>query len=59
MIPKEWFEAEQKRRTERAKKHSRGSINRTMEPRWVGNEYLLSGLVFCGFVNGEEHPMNR
>lgn len=58
MIPKAWFDAEQKSRSERAKKRSGKVMNRTMEPRRVGSEYLLSGLVFCGHVDGEEHPMN-
>lgn len=58
MIPRDWFEAEQKRRAERAKKRSGKSMDRSMEPRRVGSEYLLSGLVYCGHVEGEEHPMN-
>lgn len=33
-------------------------MNRNHEPRRVGSKYLLSGLVVCGHVDGEEHPMN-
>ena len=33
-------------------------MDRSMEARRVGSEYLLSGLVTCGHVDGEEHPIN-
>ncbi len=58
MIPKEWFETEQKLRAERAKKRSGKTMDRKMEPRRIASEHLLSGLVFCGHNDGEEHPMN-
>ncbi|MBA3871069.1 MAG: recombinase family protein [Anaerolineae bacterium] len=58
MIPKEWFEAEQKLREERAKKLQGKKMNRSLEPRRVASEHLLSGLVVCGHIDGEEHPMN-
>jgi site-specific DNA recombinase len=58
LIPKEWFDTEQHRRAERAKKRNGKKMDRNMEPRRVGSEYLLSGLVTCGHVDGEEHPMN-
>ncbi len=58
LIPKEWFEAEQQRRAERAKKRNGKKMDRNLEPRRIGSEYLLSGLVVCGHVDGEEHPMN-
>ncbi|MEQ8673715.1 MAG: recombinase family protein [Aggregatilineales bacterium] len=58
MIPHEWFEAEQKRQAENAKKHNGKRVNRNYEPRRIGSNYLLSGLVVCGHVDGEEHPMN-
>ena len=58
LIPKDWFEAEQQRRAERAKKRNGKKMDRNLEPRRIGSEYLLSGLVVCGHVDGEEHPMN-
>ena len=58
MIPREWFDAERKRSDERKKKRAGGSVMKEMEPRRVGSNYLLSGLVVCGHVDGEEHPMN-
>ena len=58
LIPKEWFEAEQQLRAERAKKRNGKKMDRNLEPRRIGSEYLLSGLVVCGHVDGEEHPMN-
>ena len=33
-------------------------MDRNLEPRRIGSEYLLSGLVVCGHLDGEEHPMN-
>lgn len=58
MIPHEWFEAEQKRQAENAKKHNGKKVERKVEPRRVGANHLLSGLVVCGHIDGEEHPMN-
>ncbi|MCB9453111.1 MAG: recombinase zinc beta ribbon domain-containing protein [Anaerolineaceae bacterium] len=58
LIPHEWFEVEQKRQAENANKHNGKPVDRNHEPRRVGSQYLLSGLVFCGHVDGEEHPMN-
>lgn len=58
LIPKEWFEQEQNNRAERAKKRAGKKMDRNFEPRRVSSEYLLSGLVVCGHVDGEEHPMN-
>jgi site-specific DNA recombinase len=58
LIPKVWFEEEQKKRTERGKKRKGDRVEREFEPRRMGNDYLLSGLVFCGAVDGEEHPMH-
>jgi len=57
LIPKEWFEEEQKRITQRSSRSACVSIDPLLEPKRVGNDYLLSGLVFCGAVEGEEHPM--
>ncbi len=57
MIPREWWEAEQKNivtRSERMKGH-RASPH--LEPRRVGSRHLLSGLVYCGAKDGEEHTM--
>jgi hypothetical protein len=58
MVPKEWFEQEKKNREERTKKRNGLPMDRNFEPRRVASEYLLSGLVVCGHLEGEEHPMN-
>ncbi len=58
MIPREWFEEEQNHKAERAKKYNGQKMKPEYEPRRVGFEHLLSGLVFCGYVDGEEHPMH-
>jgi len=58
MIPKEWFDDEQVHRAERNKKHEGQKMDPRQEPRRVGSNYLLSGLVMCGHVDGEEHAMN-
>ncbi len=57
LIPLEWWEEEQRRRAERGKKHRSEAGDPMLDPRRVGSKYLLSGLLFCGQVNGEEHPM--
>lgn len=57
MIPREWWEAEQARREEHANKLKGKQVRREVEPGRIGSEYLLSGLVHCGCVDGEEHPM--
>ncbi|NJL56040.1 recombinase family protein [bacterium] len=46
LIPREWFEAEQKRQAENAKKHNGKQMDSNLEPRRRGAGYLLSGLVF-------------
>ncbi len=58
MIPREWYDEEQKRRAAHAEKLAGRKVKREYEPRRIGNDYLLSGLVVCGAVDGEEHPMN-
>lgn len=58
MIPRDWFEEEQRHKAERTKKYNGQKVKPEYEPRRVGAEYLLSGLVFCGAVDGEEHPMH-
>ena len=58
LIPREWWTEEQRRRAERAAKHQHRAMNPRYEPRRVGSRHLLTGLVFCGAVDGEEHPMN-
>jgi len=58
MISREWFEQEQREREERQKKQQGLKMMAALEPRRVGSDYLLSGLVYCGFVDGEEHPMH-
>lgn len=57
MIPREWFEQEQEYIAERAKKFNGQPVQPRFEPRRVGADYMLSGLVFCGHMAGEEHPM--
>ena len=57
-ISHEWFEAEQKRQAENAKKHNSRQVDYNLEPRRIGSKYPLSGLAVCGHVDGEEHPMN-
>lgn len=58
MITQEWFDIEQERRRERAQKVKGQAVDPMHEPRRVGSRHLLSGLVFCGAVEGEEHPMH-
>lgn len=57
MIPKEWFEEEQKHIEDRANKFNGQPVQPQFEPARVGAGHMLSGLVFCGNVEGEEHPM--
>lgn len=58
LIPHEWWEEEQRRRVERLAKQQRRAMDPVYEPRRVGSRHLLTGLVFCGATEGEEHPMN-
>ncbi|MBN1564270.1 MAG: zinc ribbon domain-containing protein [Anaerolineae bacterium] len=58
MIPREWYEKEQIARAERSEKYNGRETKPEYEPRRMGNDYLLSGLVFCGHIEGEEHPMH-
>ena len=58
MISREWFALEQERKAERAKKAAGSKPKPQYEPRRISSNYLLSGLVFCGHVTGEEHPMH-
>ncbi len=58
MIPREWFDQEQEKRAAHADKLAGEKVEPQYEPRRIGSDYLLSGLVFCGAVEGEEHPMN-
>jgi DNA invertase Pin-like site-specific DNA recombinase len=58
LIPHAWYEAEQQSQKENVKKQKGERLERNREPRRVGSAYLLSGLVFCGYMDGEEHPMN-
>jgi hypothetical protein len=57
-IPREWFEQEQKKRAAHADKLAGEKVEPRYEPRRIGSDYMLSGLVFCGAIDGEEHPMN-
>lgn len=58
LISHEMFAEEQARRVERSKKTTPGKrVDPQYEPRRLSSSYLLTGLVFCGAVDGEEHPM--
>ncbi len=57
LIPMEWWEEEQKRKTERAKKMRGDKMDKNLEPRRVGGKHLLSGILYCGEIEGVEHPM--
>ena len=53
MIPREWFEEEKRKIAARAEKLAGRKVKPQYEPRRVGTDYLLSGLVVCGAtVNG-------
>ncbi|MBE2270889.1 MAG: recombinase zinc beta ribbon domain-containing protein [Anaerolinea sp.] len=58
IVSREQFEAEQQQREVRAAKRMKKPINPSEEPRALGSRHLLSGLVFCNAVDGEEHPMH-
>src|SRR5690606_6763015 len=58
MIPREWYEEERNRKTERRKRQQGHRVSREFHPGNIGSGYLLSGLVYCGAVEGEEHPMH-
>ncbi len=57
LIPMEWWEDEQQRRAERSKKMRGEALDKRLEPRRVGGRHLLSGILYCGHNEGEEHPM--
>jgi len=57
MIPREWWEAEQKNIAERSERMKGFRAAPHLEPRRVASRHLLSGLVFCGAIEGEEHAM--
>ena len=57
LIPYESWEEEQRRRQERIRKQKKLTMDPLHEPRRVDSRHLLTGLVFCGAVDGEEHPM--
>ena len=58
LIPHEWWEDEQHRRQQRIRKQKKLTMDPLHEPRRVGSRHLLTGLVFCGAVDREEHPMS-
>ena len=58
MIPKAWYEAELERKAARKAQRQGRPVGRAFHPGNVGSGYLLSGLVYCGAVDGEEHPMH-
>lgn len=57
LIPRDWWEEEQRVRADRAQKLLGKAIDSALEPRRIASRHLLAGLVFCGDVDGEEHPM--
>lgn len=56
LIPFEWWEIEQQRKLERSAKIKQLQMDPFHEPRRVASRHLLSGLVVCGYIKGEEHP---
>jgi len=58
MVSREWYEQEQQQRLVRAAKRMKKPINPLDEPRALASRHLLSGLVFCNAVEGEEHPIH-
>lgn len=58
LIPRDWWEAEQTRIAARGQKLRGGAVSEALEPRRVGAGHILSGLVVCGAVEGETHPMH-
>lgn len=58
LITKEEFEEEQKRRAERYQKLKGSRMDPMEEPVRKAHNYLLSGLVYCGHNEGEEHAMH-
>ncbi|MHB8628117.1 MAG: recombinase zinc ribbon domain-containing protein [Aggregatilineales bacterium] len=58
LVPYEWWEEEQQHRAERAAKFKGRQTNPENEPRRIASRHLLSGLVYCSAVDGEEHPMH-
>ena len=57
LIPDDWFEEEQARRGERGKKLRGEKMDASEEPRRKSGAHLLSGMIYCGAVEGEEHRM--
>ncbi len=57
LIPMEWWIDEQARKRERGKKLKGEKMQAQLEPRRVGGGHLLSNLLFCGAVEGHEHPI--
>lgn len=57
LISRDWYEQEQLGRAERQQKHIGQPVAPSAEPRRVGSRFLLSSLIFCGAVDGHEHPM--
>ncbi|NUQ05970.1 MAG: recombinase family protein, partial [Anaerolineae bacterium] len=58
LISREWFDEEQERMRERSLRMRGHKAAAQLEPGRVGSPHLLSGLVFCGTVEGEEHLMH-
>lgn len=58
LIPMQWWEDEQATRAKRAKRrHGLPLEDATLDPRRVGAKHLLSGILYCGENEGEEHAM--
>ncbi len=58
LIPEEWFELEQARSQEVKKKLQKQKTKKELEPRRITSRHLLSGLVYCGAIDGHEHAMS-
>ena len=58
LIPREWYDSEQQRRTQCAQKRVGQPVPAPLEPRRVASRFLLSGKVFCEAVAGELHAMH-
>lgn len=56
LIPHDWYEQEKTRRQEHVEKLSGRKVERQHEPARIGSEHLLSGMIYCGYIDGEEHP---
>src|SRR5258706_13908002 len=58
LIPRDWWEEEQKRIQERAAKLLGNKMHPDDEPRRVASRHLLTGLVYCAANDGEDNPIS-